>query len=212
MTAAEIYERISGNLYDEGMVRFTDDAIRDSVQDGYDEIALLTGCIEKIDTLNFSNNLSYYNFRTLISDYYRPLAIWNNNINRWLNPIAYRELREYSGRWETLNGQSTEFATLGWEYVILFKKMATASGDMLVFYKASANTLIDSDTPILPPANYDILVDYGTSDLLDSDLEYKKAQKYYKYYLEGIKKIRQTVNSRSLPDRIYTLMMLRTGQ
>lgn len=212
MTAAEICERVSQNLYDEGMVRFTDEAITTSVQDGYDEIALLTGCIEKITSVSFVDDLSYYNFRTLISDYYRPLALWNNNINRWLNPVAYRELGKYSGCWETLNGQSTEFATLGWEYIVLFKKMATASGTMLAFYKASANTLSSTDTPTLPPANYDVLVDYGTADQLDIELEYTKAQRYYTMYLEGIKKIRRTVNSRSLPDRITTLMMLNTGQ
>jgi hypothetical protein len=205
MNRDQLKERITNNLYDAGQVNFTSDTLNDSIQDGYDEVALLTQCIEKIATVTFVDQLTYYNLATLISDYYRVIAIWNNNTNRWLEPIAYGELDEFGTRWETHNGEPSHFAMLGWEYLALYRKPSTATGTMLVFYKAQADTLAGASTPVIPVGEADVLETYATQDLLDQHLEYQKSQIYWTKYQDQVKEILRDVNKRSLPDRLYML-------
>lgn len=205
MTRDEIKTRVASNLYDSGMVNFTDDTINDSIQDGYDEVSLLTQCIEKIATVSFVDQLTYYNLATLISDYYRVIAIWNNNTNRWLEPIAFGELEEFGSRWETYNGEPSHFSPVGWEYVAIYRKPSTASGNMLVFYKAFADTLAGGSTPVIPAGEGNILEYYSTQDLLDQHLEYAKAQTYWNIYSEQLREVIRDINKRSLPDRLYLL-------
>lgn len=209
MTCNEILNRAGDNLYDEGLVRFTETALLDSIQDGYDELALLTGAIERVTTVNFQANLNYYTMSSYISDYYRPIACWNTDNNRWLDPIPYSEFDDYfGGRWETLTGVPTLFTILGWETLVLARKKSTTSGNFLHFYKARADTLTLATTPTLPSELHHVLVDYAVGDLLDYNLEYTKSMKYFANYQEGLQKIKRQLNSRALPDRLHTLMMV----
>lgn len=205
MTKTEILERVRGNLYDVGMEHWTYADLTSAIQDGYDEIALFTQCIEKVDTLTLVGDLSYYKMADYFSDYYRVVAMWNNDTNRWLEPVSITELNEWHPHWEILNGQPIFFTPIGLEYVALVRKPATTTGDLLVFYSATANTLADATTPTIPTGSHNVLEDYATSILLDQNLEYTKAQRYFDDYENKIGDIVRDLNKRSIPDRLMTL-------
>lgn len=205
MTRDEIIEQVRDNLYDVGMEHWESYDLQTTLQDGYEEVAVFTQCIEKVTTLNLVGNLSYYKMTSYISDYYRPIAMWNNQTNRWLVPISIAELNESHPRWETLNGEPSFFSPLGLEYVALARKPATTAGSLLVFYAANANQLTGTETPTIPESSHKVLENYTTSVLLDQALEFTKAQKYFDDYLKDIRTIVRHINSRSLPDRLFFL-------
>ena len=201
-------------MFDAGVVFWTISDIHDSIQDGYDEVATLTECIEKVTSVNFASNRTYYNFRSLIPDYFRIIAIYNNVTNRWLIPNHLREFDETSWRWETLSGSVEFFAPCGFEWLALLRKPASATSNMLVFYKATANTLIGTDIPKIPVGGAtlstvdSILENFATGDLLQQALEYGKAERYNKLYLDQLELVKTLLNSRALPDRLYELMII----
>jgi len=205
MTRDEIKERVKENLYDSGMVNFDSESLDDSIQDGYDEIALLSGCVEKIATLGLVGNLTYYKVTDYVTNYFRPIAIWNNQTNRWLEPLSYKEIGELHGRWETVNGSVIAFTPIGFEYIAIFRKPATTSGTLLLFYKATADTLAGGTTPTIPSSDVNILEDYATADSLDQILEYEKSIRYFTDYQTKIKEIIRKLNSRNMSDRIMVM-------
>lgn len=205
MTRDQIAGKVAQNLYDVGMVQFDADNLNDSVQDGYDEVALLTNCIEKVTTVNFQSNITYYNLRTLVTDYYRPVAIYNPNTKRWMAPTAFRDMREFHPRWETVNGEEAFFSPLGFEYIVFFRKQTTASGNFYIFYSATADTLTGATTPQIPIEYHKVLENYATADMLDQNLEYTKAMKYYNAYIADLDRIKNLVRNRNWPDRLYVL-------
>lgn len=208
MTRDEIVGKIIQNLEDEGMVHFTTDDLYDSIHDGYQIVALFTQCIEKITTISLVANQSYYNLRTLITDYYRVFAIYNQNTKRWLEPKAYKEFQEYAVNWELLHGNPVEWAPLGCDHLAIFRKPASAIADaFIIFYKAFPITpLAGNEEPEFFPEFHKILVEYVTSDLLDQDLEYTKANKWFTMFIQSLIALKKKVESRNFPDRIMTLV------
>lgn len=205
MTRDEIFGRVSQNLEDSGLVHFIQDDLIDSIQDGYEIIALLAQTIERVATINFVANRSYYNLNSLISDYYRVFAIYNTLNRRWMEPISFHEIRENSIRWETVKGNPREWTPLGYSHIAIFPKPATAVGSMLIFYKGTAPVLTGSLAPEFPVSEHEALVDYGTGDLLDQDLEYTKSVEYMKKFYARLQEIHKQVHSRDLLDKVYAL-------
>lgn len=205
MTLAEIRQEVVERLYDTGFVQFDTDNLNDSIFDGYQEVALLTGCIEKVQTVNFVGQLTYYKMTDYISDYFRPLGIWNVDTNRWLEPVTYKELSTYGYNWEVQNGQPIVYSVLGWDYICIYRKPATNEGSMAVFYSAQATQLSDSEEPEIPSEYHDVLINYAVADMLDQNLEYRKSTQAYADYLQRLEDIKRYMNSRSLPDRLYSL-------
>lgn len=205
MTRDEIFGRVSQNLEDSGLVHFVQDDLVDSVQDGYEIIALLAQTIERATTVAFVANQTYYNLYNLISDFYRVFAIYNTSTKKWMEPVAYHEIRENSHRWETVKGAPREWAPLGYSHIAIFPKPATTVGSMLIFYKGTAPTLTGSLAPEFPISEHESLVDYGTGDLLDQDLEYTKSLEYMRKFYARLQEIHKQVHSRDLIDRVYAL-------
>src|SRR5687768_4149376 len=180
MTRDAIAAKVAQNLDDAGSVHFTAQDINDSIQDGYDQIALRTGCIEKVTTVNWVANQVFYNFSSLISDYYRVFMIYNQRTKKWIKGVSWRELRDISYKWATLNGESFQWAPMGFSHIAV-SRVPTASDStnpMLVMYSAQAPTLVGDTVPDFPTDYHTALVEYATGDLLDQDLEYSKAVKY----------------------------------
>lgn len=205
-TRDQIVTAVRQNLDDEGVGTFySEDDLNDSIQDGYDEVAVLTECVENAAQVNFQSELTFYDFASLLTGYIRIFAIWNNNTNRWLDPISENELSELRDDWEISNSEPTNYCTESPRYIALFPRPLVASGYMICFYKQQADILIGTSVPQIPVEHDDVLELYATADLLDQTQEYAKAVKYFQEYAARISDIKKAVNSRSLPDRVSAL-------
>lgn len=199
-TRVDIRQRILNHF--ENPVYFTDQAVNDSTQDGYDEIVAFTGLIQKAVVLPFQNGLSYYDMISLIPDYVGVVAIFNKAINRWMLPSSLRKLDQVRIDWETAFGVPYYFSVVSHRYMAIYKKPNVDSyGDMYVFYKASAPTLTDSTTLALPDDFLNTLEDYVETDLWEQNQEWGKAAVHLNAYADNLAEVETWIKSQRQPDR-----------
>ena len=205
MTRDEIATNVRENLEDAGITFYSATDISDSIQDGYDDVAVITGCIQKSVTLNFTANLSYYDFKTLIADYYAPVALYNNVTKRWMDPDGKRIFRKVRRDYELWSGEPGFWAVIDARKVGIFPRKTATSGTFTVFYRATANTLSGSDTPLIHADVVDLLENYATGDLLDQAQEYIKADKYLGNYFTDVLKYKTRIGSLAKTDYLPVL-------
>jgi hypothetical protein len=191
MTQSEIAARILTNL-NENAIFFTPDDLNFSVQDGYDEIAAATGLIEKATTLTLSASTTYYDFRTLIPDFIGLIGIWNTVTKRYLTPVSLMYLERQRPDWEVQLGTPEIFWVVNFRYVAIFPQRADPC---YVFYRASAPTLASGTSILIPEEHLRVLMDYSTSDLLETQQEFESSMGYLENYIAGIEKLRQAVQN-----------------
>lgn len=205
MTRDQIIGLAARELEDVTGIHFTNEDLTDSCQDGYDLIALLTQCIERVGTVSQVANKIYYDF-TSLPGYFRVFAIYNNTNKQWLTPKPHIWLNNYGYRWEMNTGSIKEFSPIGYKHIIVNQKPTAVNADTLtVYYNAVAPTLSGDSIPEFYPELHDILVQYIIQDLLDQNLEYTKSQKYFAKFVILLDKLKQKLDNRSMPDRIHTL-------
>lgn len=199
MTRDQIVARVQVNLNDSGVLYSVAD-FNDSLQDGYAEIAALTGCIFKAARIDQVANLTYYDMASYIPDFWAITAIWNTNTKQWLTPSNISILDTIRTDWELANGNPFLFWPVNFRYVAVYPKLTSATGYFYVFYRAQADTLSGSTTPNLADNLQGILEDYTTGDLLEQAEEFIKAQVQFIEYIKGIKAIKQATRAFRLPD------------
>lgn len=205
MTQTEVTGRIIRNLNDNN-VFYTSEDTKDSIQDGYDEIAAFSGCIIKATTLNWQSGLVYYDFADLISDFTAVTAIFNTNTKRWMFPTSCRSLNEIRFDWEMAIGNPLLFWPVNFRYVAFFPHLTNATGSMYVYYRAKAD-LLDSNSEInIPTEHLDTIELYSTSDLLEQTEEFTKASLNFKEYLKTLDSLRKAKRQFQYPDKISGLM------
>ncbi len=174
-----------------------------SIQDGYDMVAALCETIERTVAVNFQNGKVYYDFKTQIPDYLRIFGIYNNNTNRWMEPLTQMDLFRLRDDWELTAGEPYAFMPIDWRTVALFPTQITATGNMSVMYKATAPILGMNDEPELPLSEQTVLESYATDDLLDQAQEWVKALDYAKLTESSLDQILKIVRNRSSPNHLY---------
>lgn len=205
MTRDQIIGLAARELEDVTGIHFTNEDLEDSCQDGYDLIALLTQCVERVGSVTQVANQVYYDFSTL-PGYFRVFAIYNNTNKQWLTPKPYGFFNYYGYRWEMNIGSIREFSPIGYKHIVVNQKPSVVNSDTLtVYYNAVAPTLSGDSVPEFYPEFHDILIQYIISDLLDQNLEYTKSQVYFTKFMLLFDKLKQKLDKRSAPDRIKVL-------
>jgi hypothetical protein len=177
-----------------------------AIQDGYEETVAVSGCIFKSVVLPFTQNLTYYDFRTLISDFLGVVAIFNGVTKRWLFPLSMRKMDSLGTDWETLYGTPDTFIPISHRYVAITRKPAVANyGDMYVFYRATAPLLTASTDLGIPEDHIQVLQDYAFTDLLERNQEFGKASIVFKEYVEELQQFRESILNQRVPDRLPAL-------
>lgn len=199
MTRDQIAAKIQTNLNDAGVL-YTADDLNDSLQDGYSEVAAFTGCIYKVASIDLVANLSYYDFGSLISDFFAVTAIFNTNTKQWLSPTNLKVLESIREDWELAVGNPFLFWPVNFRFVALYPRMTSALGSLYVVYRAQADVLTASSEPAIPLEQQAILENYTTSDLLEQAEEFTKAQLEFNTYVQAIKDLRQANSNFRLPD------------
>lgn len=199
-TRVEISSKIRQFLNDAGYF-YNDSDINDSLQDGYDEVAALSGCIEKIVPISFTVNTIYYDLSTLIPDYLSVVGIWNRRVKRWMAPASVRQLDQMSDKWETTTGEPYIFSPINYRYIAIFPAISAvgtvANNKMYVVYKAAAETMAAASEPAIPLAiQEEILMSYTNMDMFEQAEEWTKAQKSFAGYLEKHDELKRLISKR----------------
>ena len=104
-TRGEVKAEIQNNLIELNFNFYSDLDLNNSIQDAYDDIVILTQCIQKKVTLPWLSNLSYYNFNSLLPDYLGTIAIFNNVTNQWLrDDLNLKDFDRIRRDWENWIG------------------------------------------------------------------------------------------------------------
>ena len=202
LTRDDTAARVRFNLDDAGITFFSADDINDSIQDGYDEVVAIARTITNSSAITLTNETSYYNLSSLISDYIHVVALFNDNTNRWLDYYAHVLLRELRSDWELAKGESEGFTVWDGRWISVFPRLVTAAGTITVIYKASANTLVAATVPSIPFQYERILEKYCTMDLLEQSEEWVKAGLWFKDYFTDLAELKKHMNNRILTDMI----------
>lgn len=194
--AADVLE----NLASSGIDYYTSSDVNEAIQDGYDDVAALTGCIQKSTNINVANT-TYYDMLTLIPDFFALVAAYNNTTLRW---ILFDNLKTFDNvriDWETWGGMQPMFGSISnFRYVTLVPILAAASGTITIFYRATAPTLAFSDTPLIHLDEQVLLEWYATADLFDQAQEFTKADKYWDKYFKEVIEYRERVHKLAKSD------------
>ncbi len=196
---------IRNNLEDAGVTFYSADDVNDAIQDAYDDIAVMSGCIQKSATISFVSLLSYYDFRSLISDYFAVVAIYNNNSNRWMYPDTRRSFDKERSDWELMTGEPFSFCPIDSKRVCIVPRFTVATGNMTVFYRATADTLGATDTPQIHTDMTTLIEHYVTADLLDQQQEFIKADAWFQKYFKELMEYKIRVGRLALSDYLPIL-------
>ena len=206
MTTLTVIAKIKKELDDQGIF-YTDEDIFDSLQDGYDELALTTECIEKVVSVAFPLT-AYVDMVSIIPDYFKVFAIYNPNRKEFLTPVGFKHLESISDKWETESGTPQWFVPIDFKYIALYPYYTVApTQNMYVFYSAQAPDFTSSSTLELPSNHQSCLEDYVVGDLLEQGLEFKKSLRIYQDYIKGVARIKLEMNIRQNSDRVKQLMV-----
>src|SRR5690348_12678 len=130
-TRGQIKADIQANLVDLSINYYSDDDLNQSIQDAYDDIAVISQCIQKKATLTWQSAKSYYNFKALgVTDYLGTIAIFNNVTNLFLfDHLSLRDFDRLRRDWEMWNGAPQFWAPSDFVNVaICAKYIANGSG------------------------------------------------------------------------------------
>lgn len=203
LTRGAIIGRIQQNLFDATGTFFGPPDIAESIQDGYDDLALFTECIESTINIPFASNTIYYDLYNIIPGFYRVTKLFNKSTNRWLRVVDSRVLDKFRYDWELASGTPWFAYIVNFQWLGFFPHYSNPVGSFDVFYKIGKDTLVDDNSipQIAPPFNRSVEV-YGTADMLEQCREFKKTIKYWDEYELLRAKLRDQTMSRMSPDRL----------
>ena len=214
-TRGQIKFDVQNNLIELNINFYSDQDLNNSVQDAYDDMVILTQCIQKQVTIPWVSNLSYYNFVQMgISDYMGTIAIFNNVSNLWLrDDLSLKDFDRIRRDWETWIGTPIFWAPSSPQNIGICPKLLNAAltygafdsgsfnnsafyvdnsqtsnlGSFVLYYWAVAPTLQDdSDTLLIASDKTTAIVQYVTADLLEQAQEFNKAMDYWGPYWDNV--------------------------
>jgi hypothetical protein len=211
VTRAQLVVKIRENLNDHftSTTYYNVDDLNDSIQDGYDEVVAVSECYERVIDVpvGMLNAQPWVNFRGIIPDYYRIVAILNRNTREFLCADGDREEECYKADWQlTSTGRVQNYVINGTEWIALPNWYSDSSyKDLRVFYKALAPKPIDDNHVFKILTEYQkLLENYSTADLLEQNQEFVKAQNYWAVYEPMLEEYRRKILLLSKSDRIFT--------
>lgn len=191
-TFSELKTRARVNLNDLGVIFHSSDDLQSSIQDAYDDVAAISGCIIKKVTLDWVANLVYYDFAALgVTDFMAVIAIYNNVNNRFLrDDIDLVKLDMIRDNWEVWTGTPQWWVASNFKYTAIVPHYTTAAGTFDLYYMAMAPTVVDTSVPLIPSNEEITLVDYTTMDMLEQSREFVKAQPFWENYQKKVEDLK----------------------
>ena len=208
MTFAEMQADVRRRINESATTFFTDQDVKDAINDGYAEISDATEWYEREATIALLKNRSLYNLKYLLPDTFLSLRrCWNTTTQRWLEPAEPRDLDNHGFRqWETMQGQPESYMIRGHWWLCVWLKSAADARGLRIYYTAIPSALSnDADTPAFPSEFHYGLVEYAISDLHAQQRETKKAMAHWNNYLGYEDGLRTYADKRQSIDRVHVL-------
>ena len=187
-TRGDIKANLQANLVELGINWYSDEDMNNSIQDAYDDLTILTQCIQQMQTINFTSDLCYYNFYDSISDYLGAIAIFNNNTNQWLrDDLSLKDFDRIRRDWEKWIGTPIFWAPSDPKRIAMAPKYKVATGNFNLYYWVSAPLLVaDTDQFLIASDKTTAILQYATADLLEQAQEFNKAQTFWAQYYPNV--------------------------
>lgn len=192
MTRTQLMYRIQNHL--NNSVFYTDDDLKDSIQDGLDETVAYSGAIVKSAVIELNKDQTYYDFIELLPDFAGLVGIYNTVTKSYLNPTTRRQL---GLNWATAIGTPDSFAPINHRWVAIASKPTVNNyGKAIVFYRTTAPQLDDSIEIPLPEDSL-ALEEYVKVDLWEQAQEFMKAKTEFSYYVADLERLRRIIQERT---------------
>ena len=204
MTRKQIREIVLQNLDETGVSFYSEDDINQSIQDGYNIFAAFTGAILKTATIAKIGS-PYLKVTDTIPDFMYLVGLWNYETKSWLEPTTRKYLDNLRWDWELWNGEPFFVCPLDFYRLAMVPALEVPTGNLLMVYRAKANTLSDNITPVIPKEVESILVQYATADSLEQSREFNKAKIYRDEWNRQLLIGRSTVKHAQDPDLFRVL-------
>lgn len=234
-TRGQIKSDIQHNLIELNFNFYSDTDLNNSLQDAYDDIVILTQCIQKKVTLNWISNLSYYDFvnKMNVTDYMGTIAIFNNISNLWLrDDLSLKDFDRIRRDWETWIGTPMFWAPSDYRHIGICPKMYNGGitygafdyksfnnishfvdnsansglGSFILYYWTIAPTLVsDNDTFLMASDKTTALTQYCTADLLEQAQEFNKAGNFWNLYNANVEDYADRVKRNNKADLLLRI-------
>lgn len=184
-TFTQIKANIRTELGDSIASSFSQQDIDDSVQDAYNEVVCLSQCIiKKVSAISFQANLNYYDMTTIVTDYLATTAIFSNLTNLWLlDDKTIKDFDKDRIDWELWTGSPIWWAPCNdAKRIAMVPRLTTATGTFDLYYWATAPTIINSSSPLVPLDFHNLIEIYSIADLLESYEEFNKAHAFWEEF------------------------------
>lgn len=207
MTRETIRTQVSEALEDSHNVHFTESDVNTQIQNAYNLVVLLSGCKITSTDVSFVSDRVYYTMSDDVSDFYRALAIFNNNTNKWLTPRSLKQIEVLDAKWEIINAEPTTFIPIGVDTIAFYPHAETATGDFKLYYSAIADTLADDSIPDFYSDLHPVLQHLAVSEHLASIFEFVKAKEQLDLALSMLEDLIERIDRKGMTDRIYQHIM-----
>lgn len=204
MTRKDVRRDVQINLDDINAGQYSIDAINDSIQDCYDDIACKTLFLVKSTTVNLIGSC-YYDFKALgILDYLGTIAVLNNNTNMFLQDnVSLKDLDYIRWDWELWRGQPIFWCPHSLDKIVIGPQMESPIGSFKLFYFAQAPRLSDDVTNIIIADDVQTAFEhYCTADQLEIASEYKKAVGFWVQYNNSVTEYKRRTQVISVSDYV----------
>jgi len=184
-------------------VRWTDEEVTLSINEGLETLAEETGFYERYTTLPVQNNRVWYDLRGFTPE--TPLnikSVWSTARNQWLQPIVTDHLQF---KWEDSAGDPEMYFTRGiYWFGVWPRSGSTNTGFLRVHFSAVPARWIHTQEVLsdLPDNYVPALIDYALYDMSSKDKEFGKAIRHFRNYLEREKELRMRMTGRLVSNTV----------
>lgn len=207
MQFSEMQSEVRTRLNEASAVFWTDQDIKDALNEGYQELSDATEWYERMTTFPTLSNRTYLDLRQLLSDtFLAPKRAINTITGKWLVPSSVRTQDHRARQWEKTAAEPEEIFMRGLWWLGFYPKPPDDTGSIRLYFSALPSDMSDdTDEPEMPEEYHDGIVAYAVYDLLAQDAETEKALLWWEEYVRYEIKLREYVANRTDMDRVGQL-------
>ncbi len=201
MNFRELQTRIRRRLNEAGVTYFTDDDIKSSINEGYQELADATEFYEREAMIRMIKGHTYYNLIYNLEDtFLSPRRAQNVTTQQWLEPTTTLELDRHTySSWETVRGEPQKHWLRGnWWYGVFPKPTSESVGMRLIYTAIPPQMEDDDEEPEQIPLEFHLgIAEYAESDLYAQMRETKKALAHWQRFETFVDRLKAYVEGRT---------------